>query len=126
MEDFDLIVVGGGAAGFYGAIQAAEMNGGLNILILEKSNKLLSKVRVSGGGRCNVTHRCFDPISIFILKRWASRIKQSMIVSALSVTGNILPSASVFNSTPLDANQETVFAASYSLKRLRNGFSPRG
>ncbi len=61
---FDLIVIGGGAAGFYGAIQAAEMNASLKILILEKSNKLLSKVRVSGGGRCNVTHHCFDPVKL--------------------------------------------------------------
>ena len=58
---FDLIVIGGGAAGFYGAIQAAELRPGIRILILEKSGKLLSKVRVSGGGRCNVTHDCPDP-----------------------------------------------------------------
>lgn len=57
----DLIVVGGGAAGFFGAIQAAEMNPRLKILILEKSGKVLSKVRVSGGGRCNVTHDCQQP-----------------------------------------------------------------
>lgn len=57
---FDLIVIGGGAAGFFGAIQAAEMNPRLKILILEKTNKLLSKVRISGGGRCNVTHHCFE------------------------------------------------------------------
>lgn len=64
MPVFDLIVIGGGAAGFYGAIQAGELHGGLKILILEKSNKLLSKVRVSGGGRCNVTHHCFAPVKL--------------------------------------------------------------
>lgn len=58
---FDLIVIGGGAAGFFGAIQAAEMNPNLRIIILEKTRKLLSKVRISGGGRCNVTHHCFEP-----------------------------------------------------------------
>ena len=58
---FDLAVVGGGAAGFFGALTAAEMNPGISILILEKTTKLLSKVRVSGGGRCNVTHHCFEP-----------------------------------------------------------------
>ena len=63
-NQFDLIVVGGGAAGFFGAIQAAEMKPGLRILILEKSTKLLAKVKVSGGGRCNVTHNCFDPIEL--------------------------------------------------------------
>lgn len=60
-ESYDLIVIGGGAAGFFGAINAAANNPDLRILILEKSAKLLSKVRVSGGGRCNVTHRCFEP-----------------------------------------------------------------
>ena len=61
MNDFDLIVVGGGAAGFFGAIQAAEMKPGLRVVIMEKSNKLLAKVKVSGGGLCNVTHHCFEP-----------------------------------------------------------------
>lgn len=61
---FDLIVIGGGAAGFFGAIQAAEMNPNLRIIILEKTTKLLSKVRVSGGGRCNVTHHCFVPTEL--------------------------------------------------------------
>ena len=58
---FDLVVIGGGAAGFFGAIATAEMNPNLSILILEKTTKLLSKVKVSGGGRCNVTHHCFEP-----------------------------------------------------------------
>ena len=57
----DLIVIGGGAAGFFTAIRLAEQVPSSRILILEKSNKLLSKVKVSGGGRCNVTHACFDP-----------------------------------------------------------------
>lgn len=57
---FDVIVIGGGAAGFFSAIHAAEFYPGSRILIVEKSPKLLSKVRVSGGGRCNVTHHCFD------------------------------------------------------------------
>ncbi len=60
-QHFDLIVIGGGAAGFFGAIIAAETNPTLKILILEKTPKLLSKVKVSGGGRCNVTHHCFEP-----------------------------------------------------------------
>lgn len=60
-QDFDLIIVGGGAAGFFTAIRTAEKNPSLRIAILEKSDKVLSKVRISGGGRCNVTHACFDP-----------------------------------------------------------------
>ena len=61
MYDFDVIVVGGGAAGFYGAIQIAEVNRNLKVAILERGKQVLSKVRVSGGGRCNVTHAEFDP-----------------------------------------------------------------
>jgi predicted Rossmann fold flavoprotein len=56
-----LIVIGGGAAGFFGAINYAGKNPGNEVLILEKSNKLLSKVKVSGGGRCNVTNVITDP-----------------------------------------------------------------
>jgi predicted Rossmann fold flavoprotein len=52
------VVLGGGAAGFFGAITCAEANPGQAVLLLEKSPKLLGKVRVSGGGRCNVTHAC--------------------------------------------------------------------
>jgi predicted Rossmann fold flavoprotein len=55
-----LVVIGGGAAGFFAAINAAAMNPDLKVTILEKS-KLLAKVKVSGGGRCNVTHACFEP-----------------------------------------------------------------
>lgn len=55
-----LVVIGGGAAGFFCAANAARMNPQLRVVLLEKSNKLLSKVKVSGGGRCNVTHACFD------------------------------------------------------------------
>ena len=55
-----LIVIGGGAAGFFCAVNAARLNPSLKVTIIEKSTKLLSKVKVSGGGRCNVTHACFD------------------------------------------------------------------
>lgn len=57
---FDLVVIGGGAAGFFGAIQAASHHRGAKVLILERSAKLLSKVRVSGGGRCNLTNSIPD------------------------------------------------------------------
>ncbi|HEX2534516.1 MAG TPA: NAD(P)/FAD-dependent oxidoreductase [Chitinophagaceae bacterium] len=55
-----LIIIGGGAAGFFCAVNAARLAPQLEVLLLEKSNKLLSKVRISGGGRCNVTHGLFD------------------------------------------------------------------
>ncbi|CAM4113026.1 NAD(P)/FAD-dependent oxidoreductase [Zobellia roscoffensis] len=58
---FDVIVIGGGAAGFYTAIHIAEAKPHLKIAILERGKDVLGKVKVSGGGRCNVTHAEFDP-----------------------------------------------------------------
>ena len=55
-----IVIIGGGAAGFFGAINTAIRFPECNVLILEKSDKVLAKVRVSGGGRCNVTHACFQ------------------------------------------------------------------
>lgn len=59
--NFDVIIVGGGAAGFFTAINIAEKNHNLKIAILERGKEVLTKVRISGGGRCNVTHACFVP-----------------------------------------------------------------
>lgn len=56
-----VIVIGGGAAGFFFAINCAQQHPDYQITILEKSPKVLEKVRISGGGRCNVTHQCFEP-----------------------------------------------------------------
>ena len=58
---FDVLIIGAGAAGFFTAINIAEQNSSLSIAILERGNAVLQKVKVSGGGRCNVTHACFDP-----------------------------------------------------------------
>lgn len=55
-----LIVIGGGASGFFCAVNAARLNPLLKVIIVEKTGKVLSKVKVSGGGRCNVTHACFE------------------------------------------------------------------
>ena len=55
-----IVIIGGGAAGFFAAINCAEKNPDYNITILEKSSSVLNKVKISGGGRCNVTHACFD------------------------------------------------------------------
>lgn len=61
---YDVIVIGGGAAGFFAAIAAKRHSTDLRVAIVEKTAVLLSKVRISGGGRCNVTHACFDPIAL--------------------------------------------------------------
>lgn len=60
MKAQKVIVIGGGAAGFFGAITCAKFNQHAEVILVEKSEKLLSKVRISGGGRCNVTHACFE------------------------------------------------------------------
>ncbi|MDE0721751.1 MAG: NAD(P)/FAD-dependent oxidoreductase [Flavobacteriales bacterium] len=54
-------IIGGGAAGFFSAFSVKEHHPNSKVTIFEKSNKLLSKVKVSGGGRCNVTNACFSP-----------------------------------------------------------------
>ena len=61
ITETDVIIVGGGAAGFFTAINLAENNPALKVVILERSSEVLTKVRISGGGRCNVTHAEFIP-----------------------------------------------------------------
>src|SRR5690554_4762826 len=56
-----IAVIGGGAAGFFTAVNAARLRPNARIAIFEKGREVLSKIRISGGGRCNVTHHCFDP-----------------------------------------------------------------
>ena len=58
---YDIIIVGGGAAGFFTAINIVENNPKTKVCILERGQEVLTKVRISGGGRCNVTHACFVP-----------------------------------------------------------------
>lgn len=58
---YDVIIVGGGAAGFFTAINLGERHPNLKIALVERGKEVLAKVRISGGGRCNVTHACFDP-----------------------------------------------------------------
>jgi hypothetical protein len=57
-------VIGGGAAGFFGAISCAAAHPHTQVTLLEAGRQPLSKVRISGGGRCNVTHACFDPATL--------------------------------------------------------------
>ena len=61
MKHYDVLIIGGGAAGFFAAINIAEQNPKLSIAILERGKEVLTKVKVSGGGRCNVTHAEFTP-----------------------------------------------------------------
>ena len=59
-----VIVIGGGAAGFFGAITCADTYPNTKVTLLEAGRKPLTKVRISGGGRCNVTHHCFEPAQL--------------------------------------------------------------
>lgn len=60
-EPLTVAVIGGGAAGFFSALTVAELNPQASVTVYELGRQFLSKVRISGGGRCNVTHHCFDP-----------------------------------------------------------------
>ncbi|WP_323787038.1 NAD(P)/FAD-dependent oxidoreductase [Psychroserpens sp.] len=66
MKAYDIIIVGGGAAGFFAAINSAEQNSALKVAILERGKEGLQKVKISGGGRCNVTHAEFMPSELVL------------------------------------------------------------
>lgn len=66
MKAKDVIIIGGGAAGYFAAINLAERRPDLNITILERGKEVLTKVKVSGGGRCNVTHAEFIPQELIV------------------------------------------------------------
>ena len=61
MPKINIAIIGGGASGYFAAITAAESNPSAQVTIYEQSKRTLQKVKVSGGGRCNVIHKCFDP-----------------------------------------------------------------
>lgn len=61
MNKINCVIVGGGAAGFFAALAVKGANPQREVILIERTAQLLSKVRISGGGRCNVTHSCFDP-----------------------------------------------------------------
>jgi predicted Rossmann fold flavoprotein len=79
MKNKKLIVVGGGAAGFFCAINAARIQPDLEVILLEKSARYLSKVRISGGGRCNVTHACFDVDAMSKLYPRGARLMKNLL-----------------------------------------------
>ena len=111
-----LVVIGGGAAGFFCAINAARLNPRLEVIILEKSGKLLSKVKVSGGGRCNVTHACFS-IAEMIKKypRGASFLKKAFhhfftndTIDWFAERGVVLKTESDGRMFPVTDNSQTI------------------
>ena len=63
-DSLRIAIIGGGAVGIFGAITAATNNSSVEVVVFEATGEALDKVRVSGGGRCNVTHNCFDPVEL--------------------------------------------------------------
>ena len=111
-----LVVIGGGAAGFFCAINAARIHKGLKVILLEKSNKLLSKVKVSGGGRCNTTHACFNinelityyPRGAAFLKKAFHHFSTSDTVSWFEERGVVLKTESDGRMFPITDDSQTI------------------
>lgn len=113
-----IVVVGGGAAGFFGAITCAQANPDCRTIILEKHRQLLSKVRISGGGRCNVTHACFDPAALVLnyprggkeLRGPFSRFQPRDTVNWFEARGVPLKAEEDGRMFPTTDNSETIIA----------------
>ncbi len=94
----DIVIIGAGAAGCFSAVIASEMNPSLKIRILEKTRQPLAKVKISGGGRCNVTHHCFTPALLIenyprgreFLQNAFSRFQPKDMIDWLSSHGVVL------------------------------------
>jgi len=84
--NFDILIVGGGAAGFFTAINIVRKNPGLKVAILERGQSVLEKVRISGGGRCNVTHACFVPNELVKFYPEAKKNCVDLFISFVQVT----------------------------------------
>ena len=111
-----LVVIGGGAAGFFCAVNAARIHKGLKVILLEKSTKLLSKVKISGGGRCNTTHACFNiselityyPRGASFLKKAFHHFSTSDTVSWFEERGVILKTESDGRMFPVTDSSQTI------------------
>lgn len=129
-----VVVVGGGAAGFYCAIRLKELQNNLDVVLLEKTNKTLSKLRVSGGGRCNITHNCFDysrlsthyPRGAKFLKKAFRQFGAQEFVDWIQSHGIQLKTESDGRMFPITDNSETIagfyenYARKLGIEVLRN------
>ena len=115
-DPLNIIIIGGGAAGFFAGIICAENNPQTNVTILEASAKVLGKVRISGGGRCNVTHHCFDPKELVTyyprgsreLRGAFSRFQPQDIINWFEKRGVTLKTESDGRVFPVTDNSETI------------------
>lgn len=129
-----LVVTGGGAAGFFCAVNAARLDAGLRVVMLEKTGKLLSKVKVSGGGRCNVTHDCQSnselighyPRGASFLKKSFSFFSVKETISWFNERGVELKTEKDGRMFPVTDNSETIMrclldeAARYGVEIMLN------
>ncbi len=113
-----MIVIGGGAAGFFGAITCAHTYPQARVTLLEAGRQVLSKVRVSGGGRCNVTHSCFDPALLVqhyprggkALRGAFTRFQPKDMVAWLATQGVMLKTEADGRMFPVTDDSETIVA----------------
>lgn len=114
--NFDVIITGGGAAGCFASIQLSEFRPGTRIAIIEAGKKILSKVEVSGGGRCNVTHACYDPEELITYYPRGQRellgpfysFQPSDMISWLDEHGVIVKTEDDGRIFPITDNSETI------------------
>ena len=116
---YPLVVIGGGAAGIFTAVNAARLQPSWKIMVLEKSGKLLSKVKVSGGGRCNVTHACFDrkelpsyyPRGSSLVRRYVHRFFTTDTIEWFKERGVILKQEEDGRMFPVTDDSQTIIDA---------------
>ena len=134
MQPLQVVVVGGGAAGFFGAIACAKSHPHTQVTLLEASRQPLAKVRISGGGRCNVTHACFEPTGLVqnyprggkALRGAFSRFQASHTIDWFLAQGVQLKTEADGRMFPITDSSETIVdclikAASSSGVEIRTG-----
>lgn len=115
-QSFTIIVIGGGAAGFFGAITCAITSPHAKVILLEAGRQPLAKVRISGGGRCNVTHHCFDPAQLIhyyprgskALRGAFTRFQPQDTVAWFAAEGVTLKTETDGRMFPITDNSETI------------------
>jgi len=136
MQLLRVVVIGGGAAGFFGAVACAKSHPHTQVTLLEASRQPLAKVRVSGGGRCNVTHACFDPMGLVqnyprgekALRGAFSRFQATDTVNWFASQGVTLKTEPDGRMFPITDNSETIIecltkAAHFAGVEIRTGIT---
>ncbi|MDX2304376.1 MAG: NAD(P)/FAD-dependent oxidoreductase [Microscillaceae bacterium] len=130
MNSLKIAVIGGGAAGFFAAITCAEHYPQHQVFLLEKSSKLLSKVKISGGGRCNVTHACFNAVQLAqhyprgdkFLKNAFKRFMPQDMIAWLKQRDILVKAEADGRMFPVSDDSQTIIDCFLSECQLRNIF----